>query len=430
MLWAQVPVREEQFVYSVLAFNGKDYSGTFARADADAIYVLADTDSFLTARKTFVYYWPITEKWMTDTGALNVPLGGWLQLKARRDPWGEASTIALTAYTYYNVRGKYELNWRVEKGPEAARARQRYERMIEGYWGSMQEYYDKKSAYDQELNRLTAAINQTRKEGRDDTELVDALKELKAPAEPEYPTDYVVPPAPVQMAFILNLPAGEYHIRMVSKEGEIMEGSERDVIVFDKRRSEGLGLDVIPSDKWTRPEESKTPASVLYVDGSADLYLRPFYQQEYNDLYYEKLLRNDARGNPNLMKWVRIQQVPDASIELTRPNGPDSVLTERPYFVEQLPGDTLGYRIVPFDPEGEHAGREPSLRAFHIPLSAAPQTLRLRVLDESGEFIAGGNREIRVVDTSRLSLVPLFVALLPLLAIGAVLLRRSRTYAR
>jgi len=49
---------------------------------------------------------------------------------------------------------------------------------------------------------------------------------------------------------------------------------------------------------------------VLYADGTADLYPGPFLELEHNDLYYEKIIRNDAKGNPNLMKWVRIQQVP------------------------------------------------------------------------------------------------------------------------
>ena len=134
-----------------------------------------------------------------------------------------------------------------------------------------------------------------------------------------------------------------------------MEGSERRIVTFARRRAEAVGLEVIPGDKWTRPVESTSPASVLYVDGSTDLYLRPFYQQEYNDLFYEKLRRNDAKGNPGLMKWVRIQQVPGAALAVSAGTARSRtaeprLVQEEPFVVEQIPGGALGYRIMPSIP--------------------------------------------------------------------------------
>ena len=207
-----------------------------------------------------------------------------------------------------------------------------------------------------------------------------------------------------------------------------MQGSEIRVVVFDKRRAESVGLEVIPGDRWTRPVESKTPASVLYVDGSADLYLRPFFQQEYNDLYYEKMLKNDAKGNPNLMKWVRIQQVPQAGIAVTTRGQQPLLVREEPFYVEQVKGAALGYRIVPYDPQGAHKDREPSLRAFHVPLTPQDRVIRLRVQDKDGQVLPSGDRQIRVVRPARTGFVSLILALLPLVAMAVVLLRRSRVY--
>jgi hypothetical protein len=258
--------------------------------------------------------------------------------------------------------------------------------------------------------------------------MIETLKELTSPPEPQYPTEYIVPPVPIQKAFILNLPVGEYTIRFFTEDGKIMEGSERRIVAFEKRRAEAIGLEVIPGDKWTRPVESKTPASVLYIDGSTDLYIRPFYQQEYNDLYYEKMRKNDAKGNPTLMKWVRIQQVPRARVEASRRSAESQMVLEEPFYVEQVKGAALGYQIVPFDPEGKHKDREPSLLAFHIPVDKEQRVIRLRVQDKEGQYLASSERQIRIITPSRIGLISLILAILPLVVMIVVIARRSRRY--
>jgi len=425
LLFGDVPVREEQFIYSILAFNGKDYAGTFARKDADTIYLVADVDNFITVRNVFVYFWPITQEWKTDTSALNIPFQGTMELYGKQD---QPESIGMTPYTYYNIRGEYELNWKVAKEQEAEAAWQDYQGLMDAYWQSVSKYYEQRAAYEAMLNQLTVTITKMRDEGKDVTALIDGLKELKAPPEPQYPTKYIVPPVPVQKAFILNLPVGEYRIRFLTEEGKIMEGSERRIVVFKKRRAEAIGLEVIPGDKWTRPVESKTPASVLYIDGSTDLYVRPFYQQEYNDLFYEKMRKNDAKGNPTLMKWVRIQQVPKARVEISRPSAETQMVMEEPFYVEQVKGAALGYQIVPFDPEGKHKDREPSLLAFHVPISNDERVVRLRSQDKDGEYLPSSERQIRIITPTRLGLISLILAILPLVVMIIVMARRSRRY--
>ena len=261
------------------------------------------------------------------------------------------------------------------------------------------------------------------------TALVEQLKAMLPPQPPEPPRDYVTPPTEVQLAFILDLPVGEYRLRFL-QEGRVMEGSEKRLVVFDRRRRDGIGLEVIPADKWTRPVESQTPSSVLYVDGTADLYLQPFFQDEFNDLYYEKLQKNDAKGNPDLVKWVRMQQVPGARLDVTRAGGSTGEVREQPYFVEQVKGASLGYRIVPFDPEGAHKGKEPSLRAFHVPIRRENGVIRLQVRDRGGAVLRGGGREIRVLVRSPLAGLLLLAAFSPLAVMAVVLARRARRTAR
>ena len=424
-LFADVPVREEQFIYSILAFNGKDYSRTFARQNADTIYLIADVDNFLTVRKALVYFWPLTQDWKIDSSTLNIPFEGALEILGRKN---EPEMIGMTPYTYYNIRGEYELNWKVDPGEKADEAWEHYQELMDAYWESVQEYNIKRALYEALAKELISRITKIRELGQDVSRLVDTLQEKKVPPEPQYPTEYIVPPVPVQKAFILNLPAGEYSIRFFTEDGRVMEGSERRIVAFDKLRAEWIGLEVIPGDKWTRPVESKTPASILYTDGSTDFYLQPFYQQEYNDLYYEKMKKNDANGNLTLMKWVRIQQVPKARIELTHLGAEPEIVLEEPFYVEQVKGASLGYKIVPYDPEGKHKNREPSLKAYHVPISKDQRVIRLRVQDRNGEYLPFSERQLRVINPSQFGFIALILAVLPLVVMVIVLVRRSRKY--
>ncbi len=158
--------------------------------------------------------------------------------------------------------------------------------------------------------------------------------------------------------------------------------------------------------------------------------MRPFFQQEYNDLFYEKLKKNDSRGNPNLMKWVRIQQVPEARIEVIGSDRNPVTVLEKPYYVEQVKGAALGYRIVPYDPEGAHKDRDPSLKAFHISISGGERRIKLRVRDKMGNVLAGSERQIRIIRSPGpgIGTVLIVLALLPLLAMAIVRSRRSRKY--
>ena len=419
---AQAPLREEQFVYSIVAFNGRDYAGTFARRGAGTIYLLADVDNFITARNRLVYFWPITGEWKLDR-ALDVAFTGTLELSGRG---GAPQALGMTPYTYYNVRGEYELNWQVATAAEADAVVEHAHGLTAAYYQAMTDHRRARQVYDRLLEQIVETITALRAEGKDVAGLVAELEKLEPPPEPQPPAHYVVPPVPVQQAFIVNLPAGEYGIRLLTPDGAVMEGSERRVVTFSQRRAEAVGLEVIPGDKWTRPVESTSPAAVLYVAGSTDLYLRPFFQQEYNDLFYEKLRRNDARGNPGLMKWVRIQQMPGAAVEVAASAAPPRTLREQPFFVEQLPGAALGYRIVPYDPDGKHADREPSLRAIHLPIAPQQPVLRLRVRDRAGRLLPSGDRQVRVVAPSPRARLALLLAAAPLLVMAAVLALRAR----
>lgn len=421
---AQAPVRSEQLVVSLLAWNGRDYSAVFAPESSDTIYVIAGSDNFLSVRKTLVYWWPLTAEWKMDTKSLNVQFPGTLEL---RDPRGKVERLPLQEYTYFNVKGEYELNWKVATGEAARQELQKYQSLYASYSQAMQEYRQKSAAREAELQSLEALIQKLRAQGKEIAAPLERLQNLPKPEAPVAPPYYVVPPVDMQQAFILNLAPGRYAVRLITPDGSVMEGSERTVVAHERMRSGGIGFEVIPSDKWTRPETSVAPSSVLYVNGDADLYVRPFLQDEFNDLAYERTINNGARGNPTIAKWVRIQQVPHATITVQDGSGGRSLLEETPYFVKQSEGASLGYTIIPFDPKGPR--EQPDIIAMRIPVRGNTGAIRFSALDSKGATLPGSERQIRVVAGIRAPALLIALALTPLLLMALLLGLRQRLYA-
>jgi hypothetical protein len=423
---AEVPVRTEQFIYTLLAYNGKDYSATFAAESSDALYVLAGVDSFLSTRKTLVYFWPLTGEWKTDTDSLNWPFYGTLEI---RDASGRTREVPVEKFTYFNVRGEYELNWKVAKGEAASGEYARYMSLYQDYFKAADAFREESSRYNRAQDELLQRILKARDAGQDPAPLVEKMKGMSKPVQPETPKDYVVPPGEPQESFILNLPRGEYRVRLKNPDGTVMEGSDRRLVAHERRRASAIGYEVIPADKWTRPEQSVTPSSVLHVNGRTDLYIRPFYQDEFAEMAYARTVNNEARGNPNIFTWVRTQQVPHAEIQARSGSAAPVVLREQPYFVEQSKGSSLGYTIVPFDPQGVHKGKEANLIAFRMTVPPEGRTVSFRTLDADGRPLAGSERQIRIVRAPPSAALLLVLAAAPLLVMVLVLVVRSRRYS-
>jgi hypothetical protein len=427
--FADMPSRTEELAWSVIAFNGWDYSATLAPAAGPTVWLMAGVDNFVTLRKTFVYWWPLTAQWMADTQTLNVLLEGTLEVR----PAGRSTPVRkleLVTYTYYNIRGDYELNWRVATGEAAARELERYHAMAEVYLATMERYQQEVEAWEQEQGRLKERIRLLQERGGDASRLIEELGGLRQPVEPPQPRAYAVPPSQPQLGFVVNLPEGAWDARLVAPDGSLVEGSTRRIVAWSKSRTGQIGYEVIPGDRWTRTQQSATPSSVLYVDGSADLYLQPYFEDEVNDLCYEKTIDNSGRGSGELAKWVRIQQVPKSRLEMVRGGAAPETIIERSYVVQQAEGASLGYTIIPFDAEGAHRNGEPDLKAFLLPVKGSFGSIRIRTLDEKREPLAGSSREVRIVRGLPLAPLCIGLAFVPLAAMVVVMVIRSRRYRR
>jgi hypothetical protein len=425
-LGADVPERREEFIYSIVAFQGDEYTGTFSREDSEKIYFLADRDNFLIGQNTFVYFWPITGEWRTDVQTFQHMHEGTLKISGKNI---ETIILKKQNYTYYVIKGEYKNELIIATGDEAVAVKEKYQQSIRDYYNAMSEYNKAQLRHKDKTMEMADLIIKKREKGEDVSDLQNELKELPPPVQPERPQQYVVPPGEVRPAFIINLPPGEYSIRHLSPEGKVFEQSDKTLVIFEANRSRGIGYEIIPGDKWTRPEESKTPSSVVYVNGSTDLYVRPFYEREYNDHYYKRLLDNNDSGNPNLMTWQRGAQIPQATIHarntLTFNKTQDIEITEKPYYVEQAKGAALGYTIVPFDPEGAHKDKDPSLKAFHIPMNPELKKVILKTENYEGDLLKGSSRQIRVIKGETDNILLLILSFVPLLAMALVFLVRK-----
>jgi hypothetical protein len=424
---ADVPIRVEQLIYSLTAFNGSGYSSTFALQTAGTMYLRAGTDNLLSVRKVLVYWWPLTAEWKTDTASLNQLFTGALEL---RGPGGQRRTIPLQKATYFSVQTADGPRWEVLTGPEADREIARAKDLSEEYFAAVTEYQQKTREYDREVERLGARVSELRSQGGDVSAAIERLSALARPAAPPAPGAYLSSPDLAEDAFVVNLAPGEYSVRLLSPDGSVFEGSDKKIIAYAPRQSGGVGYEVIPGDKWTRPEESKTPAAVLYVNGTTSLYLRPFFENEVNDLFHEKTVSNQSSGNPSLFKWVRTEEVPGATLRSESPGREAVTQAARPYIVKQSAGSGLGYTISPYDPKTASADQPPSIVAFPVSLEKAGRVIRLRTLDSSGNPIAGSERQIRIVERPPLLSFAALPALAPLLVMVIVLAARARRRRR
>lgn len=406
--------RAEQLIHSLIAFNGSGYSRTFSAESSATIYLLADTDNFLSLRKTFVFYRPADDALHTDTTFFDATVDGILEVSGQG---GEAQSFSMEDFTYYNLRGDGAARWRTATGPEAHRVYSDYTERLRAYREGLDAYRLDRATYEYMVGELERRIEQQKQTGGDIARLEEVLGGLAAPTAPEFPEEYAAVPVRVDRAFVVNLPPGRYRTRLVRGDGKVLEGSEKEVVAFGRFGEPTVGYEVIPGDKWNRPVESNSRHSVVHVDGSSDLYLVAYHQHEFIDLYYEKLLRNDARGSPGLRRHVFVQEIPGVRMAVLDPGGRIAAIDKLPWFVEQERTGSHGYRIVPFDPEGAHDDRKPSLQAFHIDLDRYGARFQVALVDGRGDIVAGSMRRIRVLDRSSRVGAMVLLALLPL-AVG------------
>lgn len=401
---SSVPVMEDQFVYGVTVWDGLSYSSGLVPEQIDEVHVIAGSDNVFAPFDTKVYFWPITGEYMADWASKQSLVEGVLEVL--RD--GRiARSIPLETYTLMYPEGFNSPNVEVLVGDEAISAYEEYRRAVSDFNESADRYKQALADYNATIAEM---FRQLREEGR-----TFAREEIPTPPpEPEPPSYYV---QSVRKAFIVNLPHGQYTIR-VRQEDQIVPGSTKKLFVFEPRRS-GLSFVVRPEDTYTVPLRSDSREHTLYLSEASPIYIQLFDVKEYNAYHYTRMMHpaspTAGLGMQNEFVWViSSPQRTDMRIKVYEGDRVVSEIDQKQYFVVQTEGTALGYRIIEWDPVAtETIGTQPTFRAFELRLS--PGEYRLQAVSTSGEPISGGERVLKQVrGIGRLwwtALIPLFAGI-------------------
>lgn len=413
---AAAPEREEQFVYGITPWTGQTYSSTFVPKTVDTVYLLADANHILDGLRTEVYYWDITQEWMANWMEKREEIPGKVEIL---DKDGKvAATLERVPYTFEFAAGSFNPSGLLI-GEEADAAYAAYQEAIKKYYEEMEKYQEAYREYQKTLNEMVEKVNETGVP-YDESEIPEP------PTQPQLPQGFVSKPVE---GFVINLPKGEYRIRMVGDNGVIPD-SEKRLVVFDSRRS-GVGYEILPESKWTMPVDSRDNTEILYLSGDRTMYVKAFREDEYDAKSWLRMLEAhkpmSGAGLHGVWQWQKGSELVDVKVQVLRDGEVLETVAQAPYYVQQTPGYALGYEIVPFDPEKpEMQGRRPTFAAFKLQLT--PGSYTLQVVDSDGNVIPGSVRQIRTVKNSNPWLL-YGLSLLPLAA-GIVVIVQRRIRSR
>lgn len=408
------PVLEEQLVYSVSAWDGQEYAGSFAAKQVPTFYLMADATSIVNAQQTKVYFWPITGEYMADWFDMREEVPGTLEILQGNQVVG---TYDRVDYAYYYPSG-HGSEQRLFLGDEATEVYEDYQSRIDAFYDATTQYYDDYREWQRTMDQILKEVQETG--------IYKKPEEIPAaPVQPEPPQDFAYAP---RTSFAINLPEGKYGVRMRGENGEIIAGSEKQLEVFSPRRI-GVTYEVIPAHKWTRRIFSHDTSSVFYQDGQRVFYLIPSHAREFNFYQFVKMSNLhkplEGEGMKSAWTWAPFGELESGTLQILKDGQVVETVEKRPYYVQQTPGYALGYDIIDFDPVNNPLleMRSPTFEGYRISVPA-DGNYQLRLVDSNGGLISGSQRQIRPVEEP--GNVIYWISLLPV-GVGAIVWGGRRT---
>ncbi len=378
---AQVPEKQQRFVYGLNVFDGTEYTTGFVPPAVDTVYALADEDTVLDPKMTEVYFWPITNEFRADFTALNELVPGQLQVSRGGQV---VESLGLTDYVLQFDPATGMGAGRVFLGHEAQQGWEHFQAERAAYLERLRAHSDAVAAYSQQLDDARSQAG--------------SGAEAAAPQPPTDPAPMTLYSSEIGHGFALRLPAGEYRIEVRDATSQVVPDSAKRLVVVAPRR-QGVGYDVVPQERWTYPQRASDPADTVYMVPGGVAYLEPSAEQELNALAYARLKDPQSlAGTANRWQWVPVGPLGAATLVVADGEHEQRLQTEH-FSVEQVPGAELGYRVVPFGARGDDSGpaRAPDINAFRVEAPAGRRTLSLRLIDGDGRELAGSERELAVI---------------------------------
>lgn len=409
----------EGFSFEIVAFPGKYYFETYSVYGNETVYLLANRNNIITPKNILFEKNMSLNKLLRRLDILDITEAGTLEISKSGRIY---RVVEQENYVVYNNPGFFEYKWGVFRGSKAIEEYRLYLDSLKEYEKKLQIY----TAYVESLKEQAALVmmqligDERFEEAEKYKKFIEnSIEKLPTPQKPAYSLSQP------NAGFIINLEKGEYEICFKDRRGNIFEGSEKKLIIFTNIGDAGVGYDVIPEKKWTRGEYNSEPSTVIYVNGSADIYLIPYFQKKFNDEYFSKLTDNQGRGNNNFYRWEKTERVPESRILISRDNGKNyESIKEMPYLVELTEEARLGYNIIPFD-EIKYPSRTPSFSAFNIQVLGNKDRIILYASDLNNRQLNNSKREIRSVG-SRIPAIFFVVSFLPMFFALLIISRKVR----
>jgi len=295
---ADVPELREELVYRLSLFDGKGYTQGFIPPSENTIYLIANENNAVSCRITLVYFWPITGKYVATFKTLNEEVEGSLEVLKE----GKViKSLEKENYILFYPKGFMRGIAQMHVGKEAHVIFRKYEKPLMDFYERMDEFNRAKAEHQKRFLAFVEDLGKRKNAGENISPAQIKAEMPQKPIPPERPSFDVTS---LRQDFIVNLPPGTYRIRMRARDRTIIEDSQKDLVVFARRRGVGIGYEIIQGDKWTERENSNDPSETIYAVGENTLYLRPFLEDEYNELFYRKLQDPQNEGSPERWIWV------------------------------------------------------------------------------------------------------------------------------
>lgn len=407
---AQAPQKERRFVYGLNLFDGVQFTTGFVPPAVDTVYVLADRLGVLDPKLTEVYFWPITNDYRADFTSLNELLPGRLEISQGSRV---VAVLDLTEYVVQLDQSGAMGAGQISLGDAARAGWERFQAERAAYLERLRAHSEAVAEYNRQMEAL-----------RTQTGMESSTAPFAPPIEPApftlYSTD-------VGRGFPVQLPPGDYTIRVLDAAGQTVPDSQKRLVAFAPRRH-GVGFEVVPQERWTFPEQADDPADVVYTMAGGVTYLRAFAAQEFNAEAYARLKNpQDQAATPNRWQWVHVAPL-DPVTMLVDDGARVQRLSVEEFAVEQVPGASLGYRVVPYGERGDdpRPARKADLTAYRVEAPPGRATLKLHLVDADGRELPGSAREVVVVSSAPgwQLVLPVFVPLA--IGLSMVLWRREQ----